>query len=183
MHHLVVGGAGILRPAALELLRTGHNVTVTARTQASIAALADAAGSHRERLQGIAGDYEQAGALESALTQAIETAGPFELALVYTAADARVARAALAAHPAGTVVDVLTSAHGAPGVDARVRARYALRGRERSVRLLLGWAIEAGAPRWHTPAEISAATLAACEAATGCELVLGVLRPWRDRPA
>jgi hypothetical protein len=183
MHHLVIGGAGVLRPAALELLRAGHRVTVTARTQASIAALADAAGSHRGRLRGIAGDYEQAAALEPALIDAVDAAGPFELALVYMAAGAPVARAALAAHPAATVVDLLTSAHGAPGVDASARARYALRGRERSVRLLLGWARDAGASRWHTPAEISAAALAARGAATDCELVLGVLRPWRDRPA
>jgi hypothetical protein len=52
------------------------------------------------------------------------------------------------------------------------------------VRLLLGWthAGEDGAARWHTPAEISRAALAARGAADGSERILGVLRPWGDRP-
>lgn len=157
-------------------------MTVTARTQPSIDSLTESAGSNAELLHGIAGDYGLPGGLERALVESIAARGAFDLALVYTPGGATVARAALAAHPPEVMVDLLTSSHGAPGTDDGDRERVALRGRIRSVRLLLGWSDEGVATRWHTPDEISEAALESLEAADGSELTLGALRPWRDRP-
>jgi hypothetical protein len=183
MHCLVVGGAGILRPAALALLREGHAVTATARTHASLDSLVRAAAGCPGEVYGIAGDYDRPGALALALASAVAARGAFDLALVYTPGPAPLARAALAAHAPAVIVDILTSGHGAPGVGESDRRRTAAGGRERSVRLLLGWVADAHVTRWHTPEEVSAAALSASHAADGSELVLGVLRPWRDRPA
>ena len=182
MHCLVVGGAGILRPAALALLREGHAVTATARTQASLDSLGRAAEGCPGEAYGIAGDYDRPGALALALASAVAARGAFDLALVYAPGHAPLARAALAEHPPAIMVDILTSGHGAPGVGEGDRRRAA-RGPERSVRLLLGWVADPCSTRWHTPEEVSAAALSASRAPDGSELVLGALRPWRDRPA
>ena len=48
-------------------------------------------------------------------------------------------------------------------------------------RLVLGWAEDEGAARWHSPEEISAAALDVLF--TGHGRVLGVVRPWDRRPA
>jgi hypothetical protein len=183
MHCLVVGGAGILRPAALALLGGGHAVTATARTHASLDSLMRAAAGCPGEAYGIAGDYDRPGALALALANAVAARGAFDLALVYAPGHALLARAALAAHPPAIMVDILTSGHGAPGIGEGDRRRAAARGRERSVRLLLGWVADSGGTRWHTPEEVSAAALSASRAPDGSELVLGALRPWRDRPA
>jgi hypothetical protein len=183
MHCLVVGGAGILRPAALALLREGHAVTATARTQASLDSLGRAAEGCPGEAYGIAGDYARPGALALALASAVAARGAFDLALVYVPGHAPLARAALAEHPPAIMVDILTSGHGAPGVGEGDRRRAAARGRERSVRLLLGWVADPCGTRWHTPEEVSAAALSASRAPDGSELVLGALRPWHDRPA
>ena len=183
MHCLVIGGAGILRPASLALLREGHSLTATALTHASIESLARAAGGLRGDVRGIAGDYEHPGALRRGLAGAVAEQGPFDLAIVYTAGRAPCARRVIAEQRPASVIDVLTSGHAAPGLGPDHRRLHALQGRDHSVRLLLGWAIAGVEVRWHTADEISAAALAARAAADASELVLGTLRPWGDRPA
>ncbi|WP_204045090.1 hypothetical protein [Acrocarpospora phusangensis] len=71
---------------------------------------------------------------------------------------------------AGRVVQVLTSAYAAPDAPPAPLADQP--------RLLLGWH---PSKRWHTPEEISAAALRLT--GHGDADVLGVTRPWDDRPA
>jgi len=165
----VVGGTGILRPAAAALARTGVAVTVAARG----ARAAAPAGTHPA-----AADVRDPVGLAAALDAAIAARGPLGLALVYAPAAPAAAQAALAARVPGLLVHVLTSEWAAPGRDRTARDAWAAAGPGATKRLVLGWR---GA-RWHTPAEVSAAALALALGA-GHEATLGAVRPWAARPA
>jgi hypothetical protein len=169
----VVGGTGILRPAALALAAQGRRVTVLAR------------GARDEPGTGLSGapaDATDMMALAAALDAAIAARGPLALALVYAPFAPAAAQAAVARRVPGTLVHVLTSRWSAPGVDPGERDAWAPDGPGPTRRLLLGWAVEAdGTTRWHTPAEVSAAALSAAHSAQR-ESALGALRPWSDRP-
>ena len=92
-------------------------------------------------------------------------------ALVYGPAVTWDVVAAVAARSDGAVVHVLTSAWAAPEVSPPP-APDGVR------RLVLGWRPDR---TWHSPEEVSAAALALWDSA-GAPDVLGVVRPWSDRP-
>ena len=79
-------------------------------------------------------------------------------------------------------IAVLTSAHGAPGSSTAAR-RAAVAADAGTGVLLLGWALEDGVARWHTPEEISGGALQLLPVPGLAEAVLGTLEPWSDRPA
>ncbi|MFD7987021.1 hypothetical protein ACFV4M_27085 [Kitasatospora indigofera] len=192
-HVLVVGATGVLRPAAAELARRGHRVSALARRPGPLARLArewgGAGGAARARARG-RGRPGAGGAaaappprpgppapgLPELLAAARHAAGPFTGALLYCpdAPAEAVAGLLRAVGTGGPAVLLLTSAWAAPG--AGQPPFPAAR------RLLLGWAAGPGGPRWHTPAEISAGALARFEGPPGDGL-LGVVRPWAERPA
>ncbi|WP_156045491.1 hypothetical protein [Herbidospora cretacea] len=93
----------------------------------------------------------------------------FDLALAYLPFGDQAAWDVIDAR-ADRVVQVLTSVYAAPD-----RPQPPLPGRPR---LILGWHPTG---RWHTPEEISAAALEL--AFSGNDAVLGVTRPWGERPA
>jgi NAD(P)-dependent dehydrogenase (short-subunit alcohol dehydrogenase family) len=171
MHVLVVGGTGILRPAATALLRSGEQVTVVARGVAPSVRGA----------RPVAVDVTDTRALAAGLDDAIAAAGPIGLALAYAPTAPAGSLAELAARVHGRLVHVLVSRWGAPGADRIVRDRWAPDGAGSTVRVTLGWVAGPRGARWHTPAEVSRGVL---DAARGDapEVVLGTLEPWEQRP-
>ena len=163
-HALVVGGTGILAPAAAALAARGWTVSVLARGAAGDGA--------------VAVDATDPAALAAALDAAIARRGPLGLALVYAPFAPADAQAAIAARVPGTLVHVLVSAWAAPGADRAARDRWAPDGAGATLRVTLGWT----AGRWHTPAEVSRGVLRALDG-DEAEAVVGRLRPWSGRPA
>jgi NAD(P)-dependent dehydrogenase (short-subunit alcohol dehydrogenase family) len=182
MHCLVVGGTGILRPAALALAARGHTVTVVARRPGPLEALAAEVAPLAGSVHPQPADWHDPDALERAVGDATAARGPFDLGLLYLsdAPDESLRRLAARARPA-RVVHVLVSRHGAPGLGPAERERAAVAGTQASCRVLLGWDASGAQPRWHTPEEVSRAALAAADALAG-EVVLGTVRPWSQRP-
>lgn len=178
---LVVGATGILRPAALRLLARGDTVVAVARGRMRLTAL-EAEGGRRVEVVPV--DVTRAGAVASAVTPASTLAEPLDAAIVYAPRPPADAFEQVLGRVTGPVVRILTSAQGEPRraegdePSAWPWARDPRRSGE--LRLLLGWTGPAGAPRWHTPEEVSAAALDVLD--RGADAVLGRLRPWEDRP-
>jgi hypothetical protein len=182
MHCLVVGGTRILRPAVGVLAAGGQEVSVVARTAADLALL-ELEPAVQGRVHGLPVDHGDAGALAAALDRAIAARGPFAAALVYMPSAPPAAWQAVAARTdGGRRIAILTSAHGAPGSTTATRRAAAAADAGTGV-LLLGWAVEDGVPRWHTPEEISGAALQMLPVSGLAEAVLGTVEPWSERPA
>lgn len=164
---LVVGATGALRPAAVELARTGRTVIAVCRSAQRLADLA----ARRPTIRPAPTDYTDPQRLAEDLPP-----GPYEAALLYCPHAPVSARQVLAERTHGPVVELLTSAVADPG---RVGLHLELADLPTvgTVRVLLGWA---DGPRWHTPSELSQAALAAL--ADGQDRILGRVRPWEERP-
>ena len=170
---LVVGATGILRPAVLQLARSGRTVVAVARGRVDLTTL-EAAGGQRVEVVPI--DLTRSREVAAATATGGALAGPLDAALVYQPRTFAPEFDRVLAHVHGRVVRLLTSAAGAPDVapwDDGDR-------RPDEARLLLGWTGPDDAPRWHTPEEVSAAALEV--AAHGRDAVLGRVRPWAGRP-
>ncbi len=180
---LVVGGTGILRPAVDALLARGVAVTVLSRSEARLRALPPG-------VRGVVGDLDDPAALARALRSSRPAPGACLAYLpgAVPAGGSDEAVAVLRAAVPGPLVAVLPSAAAAPPSEiADVQPALARRLAAAGVPagdlrvLLLGWtAPGAGPPRWHSPAEVSGAALECLDDPS--TQVLGVLRPWADRP-
>lgn len=173
MHSLVVGGTGILQPAAQTLAERGWLVTVLAR------------GATDEPPQQFAAavDVRDTPALGATLDEAISARGSFDLALVYAPTAPATSMEAIARHVAGRLIYVLTSEWSAPDADRSRRDAWAPDGAGNlSQRVTLGWTYGVEGARWHTPEEVGHATLDALEHRAS-ETTLGTLRPWSERPS
>ena len=134
-------------------------------------------------MHGLPVDHGDAGALAAALDGALAARGPLAAALVYMPSAPLASWQALAARTAGARrIAVLTSAHGAPGRSTATR-RDAVAADAGTGVLLLGWTVEDGVARWHTPEDISGAALQLLSVPGLAEAVLGTVEPWSDRPA
>lgn len=164
---LVVGASGALRPAAVELARTGRTVIAVGRSARRLADLA----AIQPTIRPTPTDYTDLQRLADDLPP-----GPYEAALLYCPHAPLSARKLLAERTHGPVVELLTSAAADPGL---VGADLTLADLPTvgTVRVLLGWA---DGPRWHTPSELALAALAAL--ADGQDRILGRVRPWDERP-
>ena len=170
MHALVVGGTGILRPAVQSLAGRGRLVT----------ALARGATDEPPRRFAAAVDVNDAAALGSALDGAISARGPFELALVYAPSAPAASMEAIAGRVSGRLIYVLTSEWGAPDADMANRNAWSPDGAgDITQRVTLGWTYGPEGARWHTPEEVSSATLDAFERGTR-EATVGTLHPWNE---
>lgn len=152
MRVVVVGAGGILAPAAAALAARGDEVTGIALSRAGIPA----------GVVPLAVDAREAAAFDGAA---------WDAGIVYLPAVTEPSLAALASAVAGRLVRVEVSAaadpvHGEPHPQPDV--------------LLLGWADDDGASRWHTPAEVSSAAVAVLD--DGAGRILGAVRPWDARP-
>lgn len=172
MHSLVVGGTGILHPAARALAERGWRVTVLAR----------GATDEPPGLFAAVVDVRDTPALGAALDEAISARGPFDLALVYAPTAPATSMRAIAGRVAGRLIYVLTSEWAAPDAERAARDAWAPDGAGHPTqRVTLGWTYGPEGARWHTPEEVARATLDALENDAG-ETTLGTLRPWTDRP-
>lgn len=154
MHSLVVGGTGILRPAAQTLAERGWQVTM----------LACRARDEPPQMFAAAVDVRDTPALGAALDEAISARGPFDLALVYAPTAPATSMEAIAGHVEGRLIYVLTSAWSAPDADRARRDAWAPDGASHlTQRVTLGWTYGTEGARWHTPEEVGRATLDALE--------------------
>lgn len=173
MHALVVGGTGILGPAAQTLAGRGWLVTVLAR----------GATDEPPRRFAAAVDVNDTAALGSALDGAISARGPFGLALVYAPSAPAASMEAVAGRVSGRLIHVLTSEWGAPDAGLAERDAWARNGAgDLTQRVTLGWTYGPEGARWHTPEEISRGTLEAFDRGTR-EATVGTLGPWSDFPS
>ena len=152
----MVGGTGILAPAAAALVASGSAVTVVGRGGRP----APPGSELREA------DARDASALASALGER-----EWDRALVYGGAIAEDAVGVVRSRVAGRCVTVRTSAAVDPALgEPRIPSDV----------LQLGWTADVPA-RWHTPEEVSAAAIEVL--ADGEPRILGVIRPWGGRPS
>jgi hypothetical protein len=183
-HVLVVGGTGMLRPVAMELARRGHATTVIARSREPLADMAEESGGFVHPLPL---DYRELETLEAELRRAIHERGALTLIVAWIHASAPAAPLAIArvaAHDDSALryVHVLGSAADDPSApDPRRRQAFEAIGRIEYEEVILGFVHEPDGSRWLTDAEISAGVLAAIDAPAPRHLV-GVTRPWSDRP-
>ncbi|MRX44768.1 Rossmann-fold NAD(P)-binding domain-containing protein [Agromyces kandeliae] len=151
---LIVGASGILAPAAAELAARGHRVTGIAMRRDVPASVA-----------ALRVDVRDAHALGVALGSR-----RWGSAIVYEPATTSESRVLLEAAVDGNLVLVRTSAAADPA-NGEFRPPKGT--------LQLGW-IAGPPPRWHDAEEVSSAALEVL--ADGRSRVLGVIRPWEERP-
>jgi len=158
MRVLVVGATGILRPAVGALADRGDDVTGVSRGVAGIP----------DGVRALAVDARDRGALAATLG-----GRAWDRAIVYRNVVRAETLPEIELRVEGRLVLIRTSGAADPSKGEPD---------ERPNVLQLGWAADgAGGTRWHTPDEISAAAIAVLD--DGEFRMLGVVRPWRDRPA
>lgn len=177
-HALIVGGSGMLAGLARALLDHGDTVSVLARNEARIRAIAPS-------IHPLICDYNDADAVKAALgaDRAAHGSPDLLIAWIHGRAPELRRRLAEAVAPGGLFVQVLGSAHGDPTrpdrLDAMKRAADGLPVTYQAV--VLGFMVEAGGSRWLTNAEISAGVFSALKSGSSPASV-GTLRPWSARP-
>jgi NAD(P)-dependent dehydrogenase (short-subunit alcohol dehydrogenase family) len=171
---LVVGGSGMLADLVRALCHHADRVSVLARNEKKIRAIAPA-------IDPIACDYNDGVALSEALSQ-IEAP---DLVVVWMHGRAPQARRALAecVQAEGRIVQVLGSAHGDPAHPERLAEIAKLADSlpvDQQV-VVLGFVIENGKSRWLSNAEICDGVLAAIASEQPVAIV-GTVEPWLAKP-
>ena len=178
-HALIVGGSGMLAGLARTLLRSVSTVSVLARDEARIRAIAPG-------IHALSCDYNDEAALVAALAADRETCGAPDLlvAWIHGRAPSLRRRPAEQVARGGRFVQVLGSAHGDPAHPERLEemAQTASGLPLHYQAVVLGFVVKGHAARWNSNAEISQGVGAIIEsgAAKG---VVGTLSPWALRPA
>ena len=178
----------MLRGVVLELARRGTTVTVVARRQQRLDALANALeGSATGEIHGVALDWRDEGALAAATRDAISSGGPIDLAVVWTHEDAKdgpyeVARELAASDRPVCFVHVLGSGAAAPAQPEDGRAqRFAALPQLTYEEVILGFVVEDQRSRWLNNREITEGVLGAIDRPAG-RTIVGVVSPWTSRP-
>ena len=166
----MIGGTRILRPLVLALAARGEDVTVVARTQTALDELRREA---RGEVRALRCDYGDSLGFVALLEREL----PFAVAVAYMPGAPAASVRAVAAS-AEQIVHVLPSAFARPGIAGDELEAAAPAARGRTAQLLLGWTQQR---RWHTPDQISVAALDLLDSGRP-EGVLGLTRPWDDRP-
>ncbi len=173
-HTLIVGGSGMLAGLCRALCAHSDRVSVMARNEKRIRAVAPA-------VQPCPCDYNDSVALSETLAQ-LE---PPDLVVAWIHGRAPHARRALAqcVRAEGRFVQVLGSAHGDPAHPERLKEmEHAAGGLPIDyAAVVLGFVVENGRSRWLRNDEIVAGVLAAIEAAAPLSIV-GPLEPWSAKP-
>lgn len=152
---LVVGASGILAPAASGLVARGARVTGISRSRPVPRGVVP--------LHVDAHDLRE---LDRALAES-----RWDAALVYEPAVSAETLRRVGAAVDGRTVLVCPSGAADPALGEPAPVRDTL---------LLGWTRDASGVRWHTPQEVSDAALDVLD--DGAFRMLGVVRPWEDRP-
>lgn len=189
-HALVVGGTGMLRGVVAWLMDRGYRVSVIARDEERLTALADSAPG---KVHALPLDYADDERLAHALLETIDRFGPFALVVAWIRSGAPNALdtiATIADKAGGEGSDrqcrfyrILGSAAADPalrrsGKGRRYREMEGLLYRE----ITLGFRIEGDTARWNTNDEIAAGVIHAI-ADDVDDHVIGVVRPWEMRPS
>jgi NAD(P)-dependent dehydrogenase (short-subunit alcohol dehydrogenase family) len=178
-HALVVGGSGMLAGLSRRLLQTHASVSVLARHEAAIRAIAPA-------VHPLVCDYNDEIAVATALAadKATHNAPDLVVAWVHGRAPVLRRRLAEAVAPGGRFLQVLGSAHGNPAHPERlVEMAMAAAGLLIVYQaVVLGFVVEPGGTRWNSPAEISQGVAAAVDSGRALSVV-GRLEPWSARPS
>jgi hypothetical protein len=177
-HALIVGGSGMLAGLCRALLDHGDTVSVMARNEARIRAIAPP-------IRPLVCDYNNRDALAVALAADKTAHGAPDLLVAWVHGRAPGLRRDLAeaVAPGGRFVQVLGSAHGDPARPDRLEAMKAVaRGLPVVYQaVVLGFVARAGGSRWLTHAEIAAGVFSALETEAS-PVVVGTLEPWPARP-
>jgi NAD(P)-dependent dehydrogenase (short-subunit alcohol dehydrogenase family) len=186
-HALIVGGTGMLRGLCLELAARGWDVSVVARRHAGLSRLRQEAAARTgrpERVNPIAADYADIGALAMGLRTAVMGLGPIELVVCYaTAPMAPIVVADVvgnAARPC-TFVHVVGSEAPDPARIDSARDEIAANPGISYRRVILGFMREESGSRWLTDEEICRGVACAISDSAP-EQVVGVVTPWEARP-
>ncbi|MSP23018.1 MAG: short-chain dehydrogenase [Dehalococcoidia bacterium] len=178
----------MLRGVVLELARRGTTVTVVARRQQRLNALANAVkGVAAAPVHGVTLDWRDEGTLAAATSDAISSRGLVDLAVVWTHEDAKdgpyeVARELAASGRPVRFVHVLGSATADPAHlgDARVQ-RFAALPHLAYEEVILGFVIDDQRSRWLTSGEIVEGILGAIDHPAP-RTIVGMVSPWTSRP-
>jgi hypothetical protein len=171
-HALVVGGSGMLAGCCRKLLSISKTVTVMARSETRIKAIAPG-------VVPLVCDYDTDEAIAS-----LSDLSP-DLVVAWIHGRMPAFRRALAAHvrPGGCFVQVLGSAHGDPSRPERLEEMKAVV-KDLPLRyqpVVLGFAVERGVSRWLTDDEISEGVFAAILDDAPISIV-GKVTPWSAKP-
>lgn len=190
-HVLVVGGTGMLRKVCRHLAGegtgegTGHEVTVIARSHARLNDLVRSAAPLRGRIHPLPLDYRDTQALALGLRAARQARGPIELAVCWIRSDATEALLTVAdqiggVRPPARLIHVLGSAAADPS--SLLEGSALPEGPDPVVRrVVLGFVRGPRGSRWLADEEIAAGVIRAIEGGER-ESVVGVVRPWEERP-
>ena len=173
-HTLIVGGSGMLADACRALCEMSDRVSVLARNEKRIRAIAPS-------VEALACDYNNG----VALSEILSALDPPDLVVAWIHGRAPHARRALAecVRAEGRFVQVLGSAHGDPAHPERL-AEMAQAADGLPIdygAVVLGFVMESGKSRWLTNGEIAHGVLAAIESAAPLHIV-GTLEPWSAKP-
>lgn len=178
MVYLVIGGTGMLQGTVRGLLADGHDVYLVSRHRSRFLSLASTAGSVRQRLRWVSGDYTHATSFRTALSAICAKAVP---------------DAVIAWMPDGPswpiLLDVMRAHHGTSSWTLfRVRGSQASRDEPPTPPpgvllhlVILGFVVTASGSRWLSPAEIAMGTLDAVRRRERRHIV-GAVEPWDQRP-
>lgn len=173
-HALIVGGSGMLAGMCRSLCDSSDKVSVLARNEKRIRAIAP-------QIECIACDYNDG----VGLSETLALLEPPDLVIAWLHGRAPHARHALAECVAaeGRFVQVLGSAHADPAHPERLaEMAHAADGLPIDYQaVVLGFVVEAAKSRWLTNAEISAGVLAAVESGAPLSIV-GTVEPWSAKP-
>ncbi len=173
-HALIVGGSGMLAGACRALCACSDKVSVLARNERRVRAIAP-------EIDAVVCDYNDT----VGLSEALASLAPPDLVVAWIHGRAPHARRALAqsVRADGRFVQVLGSAHGDPAHPQRLaEMAQAAQGLPIDYQaIVLGFVVEAGRARWLGNDEISAGVFAALESDMKLRIV-GTVDPWSARP-
>lgn len=173
-HALVVGGSGMLAGCCRALLEISDKVSVMARDERRIRAIAPA-------IHSVLCDYKD----EAAVAAALAALDRPDLIVAWIHGRHRALRRALTERtkPAGRFMQVLGSAHGDPSHPERLaEMAQAAEGLPIAYQaVVLGFVVDKDHSRWLTNDEISSGVFAAVQSAAPLSIV-GTVEPWTARP-
>ena len=173
-HVLIAGGSGMLAPLARRLIDHADHVSVLARREKRIRAIA-------EDIDPVVCDYNDGAALSEALS--LVAAPDFVIAWIHGRAPS--ARRAFAERVAaeGRFIQILGSAHGDPAHPERlIEMEKAVEGLPIDYQaVVLGFVREGATSRWLSNDEISDGVFGAIETEQPFAIV-GTVEPWTARP-
>lgn len=173
-HAVVVGGSGMLAELSRNLLDISEQVTVMARNESRVRAIAP-------DIEPLICDYTD----EPAFNAALSSLKKPDLIIAWLHGMLSSQRRALARclRPKGRFVQVLGSAHGDPSRPDRLEAmRAAVDGLDVAYQaVVLGFVVEGKTSRWLTDREISQGVFSAVQSGASLSVV-GTVSPWEARP-